>query len=495
MSLREKNNLSGEDRLTYPPPQALDLEETVLGMAMQTKIEAMVVIEKLIPEDFFKEEHRYIFEAMQELTKNGHGIDMKSVLATLRKQNRDELVGGGYALAQLTANVASVGNIDFFCHVLKEHTIKRTLIQLAMGVIQKGFLPETDAFALLDGLRSDLIKMDQGITGNRKEQHIKDGLYNLALQLQERAKLDDKVVMTGVPSGMISIDKILQGFQPSDLIILAGRPGMAKSSLVVQIARNAAVDFKIPTAIFSLEMSNPQLVNKLTSIETEIDLKVIRGEKFNVIEWERFTNKTAGLAKAPLYLDDSASLNILDIRARCRRFKDEYNIGLIIIDYLQLVRGERSLRGNREEEISSITRTLKLIAKELNVPVIALSQLSREVEKRGGDKRPQLSDLRESGSIEQDADVVGFLWRPEYYKIEVDRDGNPYPPGFTEVIFAKHRNGAQGTARIQFIGKYTGFREIHSEPSPSSGMTAMTVIKREEPAPTAFPDTSDDMPF
>jgi replicative DNA helicase len=493
-SLR-KRNLGESGYLMKAPPQAVDLEETILGMAMIEINAGRLVIEKLIPDDFYKDEHRMVFEAMQELARNGVGINMKTVHSVLIKQNKDELVGGGYFLAELTSKVSSAGELNFYCHVLKEQTIKRALIQIGGEIIQKGYMPEQDAFLLLDILRKHLLNIDQGISGQRKESHIKDGIYKLAMQLQERGKQEQVSVLTGVPSGYQSIDRITQGFQNSDLIIIAGRPGMAKSSLAVAIGRNASVDFGIPTAIFSLEMSTPQLVNKIVSIETEIDLKVIRGDKFNPLEWDRFTNKTANLAKAPLYIDDSPGLGILDLRARCRRFKDEYKIGLIIVDYLQLIRGERSSRGNREEEIASISRTLKLIAKELDVPVIALSQLSREVEKRKGKMKPQLSDLRESGSIEQDADLVGFIWRPEYYKIEFDDDTNaPYPPGYTEVHWAKHRNGAQGTSKLQFIGKYTGFRNI----TGTSDTAIMVADGNPNPpaAPaTAYPDTSDDMPF
>lgn len=498
-SLRPSRNLaesSIESRMMKAPPQALDIEETLLGMAMIELAVGRLIIERLVPEDFFKEEHRIIFEAMQELAKNGNQINMISVNQTLVKQNKNELIGGAYFLAELTSKVHSAADPNFFCLVLKEQSIKRAIILIGGDMIQKGYLPEQDAFELLNLLRKHLLDIDQGISGQRTESHIKDGIYKLAMQLQERGKQEQLSTITGVPSGYQSIDRITQGFQPSDLIILAGRPGMAKSSLAVAIGRNASVDFGIPTAIFSLEMSTPQLVNKIVSIETEIDLKVIRGDKFNPLEWDRFTNKTAKLAKAPLYIDDSPGLGILDLRARCRRFKDEYNIGLIIVDYLQLIRGERSSRGNREEEIASISRTLKLIAKELNVPLIALSQLSREVEKRKGKMKPQLSDLRESGSIEQDADLVGFLWRPEYYKIEFDEDNEPYPPGYTEVHWAKHRNGAQGTSKLQFIGKLTGFRNISGANDTAVMVTDGNTPPKPPDAPaTAYPDTSDDMPF
>lgn len=488
--IRSSEKILPTGGIHFPPPQAIDLEETVLGMALTEQAGARSAIEKLIPDDFFKEEHRLIFEAMQILAKEGNHINMASLAVVMRKNSTIDLAGGAYYLAQLASNVASAADIDYYCYVLKEMTIKRKLILLGGALSHKGYLPEQDAFELLNELRAGILEIENGVSGLKKEIRFKEGLHKLAIQLAERDK-QEKLAITGVASGYEAIDRITQGFRNGDVTIIAGRPGMAKSSLALCIGMFAAGKMKIPVGFFSLEMSAEQLVSKVVSVETEIDLRIIRGEKLTQLEWGQFNSKLSSMENMPLFIDDTPGLSILDLRARCRRFKDQHKIGLIIIDYLQLMRGERSARGNREEEIASISRALKHIAKELDVPVIALSQLSREVEKRGGNKKPQLSDLRESGSIEQDADLVGFIWRPEYYKIQVDEDGMPYPPGFTEVNFAKHRNGAPGRANLQFIGKLTGFRSLNNQ----STMITSAIAANQEGAGTAYPDTSDDLPF
>jgi replicative DNA helicase len=292
-----------------------------------------------------------------------------------------------------------------------------------------------------------------------------------------------------VPSGFSRLDRITSGWQKAELIIIAARPGMGKTAFVVSALRNAAVDFNFPVAIFSLEMASLQLVNRLISAEAELDSEKIKRGNLADFEWQQFVHKTGRLASAPIFIDDTPALTILELRAKCRRLKAEHNVQLIVIDYLQLMRGE--VGGNREQEIASISRALKGVAKELNVPVIALSQLSRGVETRGGDKRPQLSDLRESGSIEQDADIVMFLYRPEYYKIDQDENGMP-TQGLTEVIVAKHRNGSLDTARLKFIGKFTKFVDWDSAPE---GLTPIkTLTSKANPLPPSFPQ-DDGTPF
>jgi replicative DNA helicase len=322
---------------------------------------------------------------------------------------------------------------------------------------------------------------------------MKSLMFQATQEIQE--KRNHKDGLTGIPSGFSRLDRVTSGWQKAELIIIAARPGMGKTAFVVSALRNAAVDFNFPVALFSLEMASLQLVNRLISAEAELDSEKIKKGNLADFEWQQMVHKTKRLSSAPIFIDDTPALSILELRAKCRRLKAEHNIQLIVIDYLQLMKGEAS--GNREQEIASISRALKGIAKELNVPVIALSQLSRGVETRGGDKRPQLSDLRESGSIEQDADIVMFLYRPEYYKISVDEEGMP-TQGMAEVIIAKHRNGSLENVKLKFIGKYTKFADYDAP----EGLTPLSNITREsrlntfrDTPPESPPPGGDDTPF
>jgi len=448
------------------PPQALDLEDAVLGALMLEKNALNAVVEFLKAEHFYSEAHKEIFQAIIDLFKASEPVDMRTVVNQLRKTGKLELVGGAYYIAELTSKVSSAANIEYHARVIIELAIKRELIQIASQIHHNAYEDTTDVFELLDRTEQAVFEISDA---NLKKNY--DNMRNLmAKAIQELQVLKDhKDGLTGVPSGFTELDRITSGWQRSDLVIIAARPGMGKTAFVVSALRNAAVDFKIPVAIFSLEMASVQLVNRMISAEAELEGEKLKKGNLADHEWAQLVHKTNRLSSAPIFIDDTPALSILELRAKCRRLKAEHGVQLIVIDYLQLMRGDQG--GNREQEIASISRALKGIAKELNVPVLALSQLSRGVETRGGDKRPQLSDLRESGSIEQDADIVMFLYRPEYYKITVDEDGLP-TQGVGEVIVAKHRNGSTGTARLKFVGKFTKFCDLDGPAfdNPFSGM-------------------------
>jgi replicative DNA helicase len=476
------------------PPQALDLEEAILGALMLEKNALTAVVEFLRPEHFYTEQHKEIYNAIIDLFKASEPVDMRTVVAQLRKSGKLELVGGAYYIAELTSKVSSAANIEYHARIIIEMAIKRDLIQIASQIHHDAYEDTTDVFELLDKTEQNIFQIsDSNLRKNYDS--MKSLMFQATKELQE--KRNHKDGLTGIPSGFSRLDRVTSGWQKSDLVIIAARPGMGKTAFIVSALRNAAVDFSIPVAIFSLEMASLQLVNRLISAEAELDSEKIKKGNLADFEWQQMVHKTTRLSSAPIFIDDTPALSILELRAKCRRLKAEHNIQMIVVDYLQLMKGEAG-SGNREQEIASISRALKGIAKELSVPVIALSQLSRGVETRGGDKRPQLSDLRESGSIEQDADIVMFLYRPEYYKITVDEEGMP-TQGMAEVIIAKHRNGSLENVKLKFIGKYTKFADYDSP----EGLTPMSSITRESrlntfrdnPSPSGPSGGDDDAPF
>ncbi len=440
------------------PPQAVDLEQAVLGALMLEKDALTTVIDILKPESFYKDAHREIYSSIVTLFNNSEPVDMLTVSNQLRHDGKLELVGGAYYLTELTSRVNSAANVEFHARIVAEQAIKRELIRISSEIQQDAFEDTSDAFQLLDRTEQALFEVSE--SNIRKNYADMRSVMREALNELE-ARKDHQDGLTGIPSGFTALDRITSGWQKSDLVIIAARPGMGKTAFVVTAMRNAAVDFKHAVGIFSLEMSNIQLVNRLISAEAELESDKIKKGTLADYEWEQLVHKTAKLTNAPIFIDDTPALSILELRAKCRRLKAQHDVKLIIVDYLQLMSGDTSRvsGGNREQEIASISRALKNIAKELDIPVIALSQLSRAVETRGGDKRPQLSDLRESGSIEQDADLVMFLYRPEYYGITEDENGQP-TNGLGEVIIAKHRNGSLDTAQLKFIGKYTKFTDM-----------------------------------
>ena len=448
------------------PPQAIEMEEAVLGALMLERDALSVVIDILKAESFYKDSHQAIYESIVELFNESQPVDIKTVVYKLRKNGKLEIAGGAYFIAELTTKINSSTNVEYHARIIAEQSIKRELIRLASEVQNAAYEDTTDVFNLLDKTEQSLFDISESHI--RKNYDKMSTLLGMAIQeIEERKNKEDG--LTGVPSGMKVLDKITSGWQKSDLIIIAARPGMGKTAFVLSALRNAAVDYKKPVAIFSLEMSSIQLVNRLISSEAELESEKIKKGELAEYEWEQLLHKTNQLSDAPIFIDDTPALTILELRAKSRRLVSKHGVTLIIIDYLQLMSGDssRNASGNREQEIASISRALKGIAKELSIPVIALSQLSRAVETRGGDKKPQLSDLRESGSIEQDADMVMFLYRPEYYGIEQGDDGTPLH-GIGEVIIAKNRNGKLDNVSLKFIGKFTKFTDLDDLPVSDS---------------------------
>ncbi len=452
------------------PPQAVDLEEAVLGALMLEKEALNEVIDILKPESFYKEENKKIFSAIQKLFEQTQPVDILTVTQQLKKTGELELVGGPYYITRLTNRVASSANAEFHARIIAQKFIQRELIRVSGEIYNEAFEDTSDVFELLDKAESNLFGITQSNI-RKKYDEMSSLLYEAVKEIDKARKSDGH--LTGVPSGFTQLDRVTAGWQKSDLVIVAARPGMGKTAFTLSMARNMAVDFKKPIAVFSLEMSSIQLVNRLISSETDLSAEKLRRGQLEEYEWQQLQTKITPLSAAPLFIDDTPALSIFELRAKCRRLKSQYDIQAIIIDYLQLMQsGTDSKNGNREQEISMISRSLKSIAKELEIPVIALSQLSRQVETRTGSKKPQLSDLRESGAIEQDADLVLFLYRPEYYKINEFEDGSP-AEGQAEVIIAKHRNGALETVRLKFIARLAKFtnNDFEENYNPQAGIS------------------------
>ncbi|EIJ39203.1 replicative DNA helicase [Galbibacter orientalis] len=446
------------------PPQAIDLEEAVLGAMMIDKKGVDEIIDILHPDAFYKDGHKYIYEAVVQLFETSEPIDLLTVSAQLKKNKRLEAVGGDFYLIQLTKKVSSSAHIEFHARIILQKYIQRSLIKISSEIIEEAYDEGTDVFDLLDNAEAKLYEVTQGNIKKSSET-----AQSLVIQAKKKIEeISNKEGLSGIPSGFDKLDKLTSGWQPSDLIIVAARPGMGKTALTLSMARNIAVNSNIPVAFFSLEMSSVQLITRLISSETGLSSEKLRTGKLEKHEWEQLNVKVKSLETAPLFIDDTPSLSIFDLRAKARRLASQHGIKMIIIDYLQLMTAGGSQKGgNREQEISTISRNLKALAKELSVPVIALSQLSRAVETRGGSKRPLLSDLRESGAIEQDADIVSFIYRPEYYKIEEwDDDERSPTQGQGEFIVAKHRNGGLENIRLKFIGQLGKFDNLDDFDSP-----------------------------
>ena len=489
------------------PPQALDLEEAVLGALMLEKDALSAVIDILKPEVFYHEAHQKIFAAIHMLFEKSKPVDILTVTSELRQMGTLEMVGGAYYITNLTNRVASAANIEYHARIISQKYIQRELIRISTDIITNAYEDTTDIFDLLDHAEKGLFDIAQNNL-RRDTQKMDDIIKQSLATLEElRTKTDG---LTGVPTGFTGLDRITGGWQKQDLVIIAARPAMGKTAFVLTCARNATVDFQKPTVVFSLEMSSVQLVNRLISGEAEIEQEKIRKGNLQEWEWQQLHSKIGRLTEAPLLIDDTPALNIFEFRAKCRRLKSQYDIQLVIVDYLQLMHGKGEGGkggGNREQEIGSISRALKSVAKELDVPVLALSQLSRAVESRPGlqGKRPMLSDLRESGSIEQDADMVLFLYRPEYYGITEDEQGRSQA-GIGEVIIAKHRNGETGIVPLRFIGKFVKFTDLEEDftaptsfasADPSSGMYPSQDFEKQSNViirPSKMDDYNDDDP-
>ena len=446
-------DLSGIGKL---PPQAIDLEEAILGALMLEKSPLNDVIDIIHqPEIFYKEAHQKIYAAIQDLFSSSESIDILTVTQKLKSNGDLDSVGGAYYISQLTNRIASAAHAESHARIVVQKYILREMIRISGKVIQNAYDETTDVFNLLDEAESELFKVTEG--NIRKDyESMASLLFKAQSEIEIAMQKEDGI--NGIGSGFKELDKITSGWQKSDMIVVAARPGLGKTAFVLSMARNVAVDYKHPVAIFSLEMSSIQLVNRLISGEAEIPAEDIRRGNFSKSEFEQFFERTKSLSEAPIYIDDTPALSIFELRAKSRRLKQQHGVQLIIIDYLQLM-SSGGKGGNREQEISNISRSIKEIAKELEIPIIALSQLSRSVETRGGDKRPMLSDLRDSGAIEQDADIVGFIYRPEYYQLTEWPDGSPCN-NQGEIIIAKHRNGSLKDVRLKFIGKYAKFSDL-----------------------------------
>lgn len=445
------------------PPNALDFERLVIGTFLIDKKGLDHSIDLLTPEVFYDPRHQVIFSTILKLYEGNQPVDLMTIIQDLKKEGRLNLAGGDSYIIDLTMGVSSSAHIEYHVRVILEKYILRSLINVSANVIDAAYKESTDVFELLDKAEQSFFEITNGT--------IKKG-FDTANSLVKQAidtikSLKDKEGLSGVPSGFRDVDKETGGWQNSDLIIIAARPAMGKTAFLLSMARNIAVGHKIPMALFSLEMASVQLITRMIASETRISSEKLRKGTLDDEEWQRLFSNVSELENAPLYIDETPSLSIFDFRAKCRRLVMQHGVRLIMVDYLQLMTagGGGKGTGNREQEISMISRSLKAIAKELNVPVIALSQLSRSVETRPG-KRPQLSDLRESGAIEQDADIVSFIFRPEYYKITVwdnDEEGQETSTeNQAELIIAKHRNGATADVRLSFLKHFAKFGDIEA---------------------------------
>ena len=476
------------------PPQAIDLEEAVLGAMLIDEKGVNEVIELLSPEVFYKRSHQLIYESIERLFRESEPIDLLTVSADLKKNKNFEPAGGDFYLISLSQKVSSSAHIEFHSRIILQKYIQRKLITISNEIIQKSYNESTDVMDLLDEAESKLYDVAQGNikTSTESAQNL---VIRAKARIEEIAKQEG---LSGVSTGFEKLDKLTSGWQPSDLVIIAARPGMGKTALALSMARNISVQQKIPVAFFSLEMSSVQLITRLISSETGLTSDKLRTGKLADHEWQQLNIKVSDLESSPLFIDDSPSLTIFELRAKARRLASSHGIKLIIIDYLQLMNiGSSNKAGNREQEISTISRNLKALAKELDIPVIALSQLSRAVETRGGTKRPILSDLRESGAIEQDADIVSFLYRPEYYGItEWDDEMKTPSEGQGEFIVAKHRNGALDSIKLKFIPNLGKFEDLGGFDSPFEFQSKLNPEnKLSDFSEPSNKDDDDDMPF
>jgi len=439
------------------PPQDVELEQVVLGAMMIDKKAVDDVIDFLQDSMFYREEHRLIYKAIYDLFQDSDPIDLRTVVHKLRTEGSLDRVGGEYYMVVLSQKVASSAHTEYHARIVQQLFIKRCLISISAEISEKSYNDTIDVFDLLDTAESKLFEVTQ--KNLKKGSEVAEGLVKQAIK-----KIEDfshKSGMSGVSTGFTRLDELTSGWQNSDLVIIAARPGMGKTAFVMSMAKNMSIGFDIPVAIFSLEMSSVQLITRMISSETGISSEKLRKGSLEPHEWALLNVKVKNLSKAPIYIDDTPSLSIFDLRAKARRLVSQHGIRILVIDYLQLMTTGSSAVGNREQEIATISRNLKSLAKELDVPVIALSQLSRAVETRGGSKRPLLSDLRDSGAIEQDADIVSFIYRPEYYgNTEWDDDERSPCEGQAEFIVAKHRNGGLDNIRLKFTGHLAMFSNL-----------------------------------
>jgi replicative DNA helicase len=457
MAKPKKTNNNGFDNISsgdVKPPAVPEIEASVLGAMMIEKEAVSKALEMLAPESFYVKAHRLIYEAMLSLEESGEPIDTVTLYEELKKRGDLEEVGGAVYLSKLSQNIPSAANIEYHAKIILEKQILRGLISSAHQIAKSAYEGSSDAFEILDEAERKIFEIT--------ESHLSKSYQGMDRAVRDAMEYIETIHSTthqrfSVPTGFYELDEILGGLQKSDLIILAARPSIGKTALALSIARNAAIDHKVPVGIFSLEMATMQLIIRMICAEARINAHLVRTGKLPHSEGPKLSKTVHKLTDAPIFVDDTPAQTVLEIRAKARRLKAEKGIGLIIIDYLQLMTGPASAE-SREREISHISRSLKSLAKELNIPVMALAQLNRAVEARS-DKRPMLADLRESGSIEQDADVVMFLNRPEMYGMEKDINGDSWE-GVAEVIVGKQRNGPTGSVKLAFVKEYARFENL-----------------------------------
>lgn len=434
------------------PPHDLEAEQAVIGSMLTDKEAVISAIETLSDEDFYREDNKLIYSAIMNLYNRGEPIDIITLKSELSSMGKFEAVGGLEYLAELPEKVPTTANVDKYIKIVEEKSTLRTLIRTANELITLGYDPTQEVEELMDNAEKKIF----GVMQNRAQKSyssMKDILVDTFVELEQLYNRKEHI--TGVPTGFIDLDYKTAGLHGSELILVAARPAMGKSAFALNIATNAAVRAKTPVAIFSLEMSKEQMANRILCSEALVDSNKVRTGKVEDDDWTKLAEASGILSEAQIFIDDTPGISIMEIRAKCRKMKLEKDIGLVVIDYLQLVQGSNKRAGSREQEIAEISRSLKILAKEINVPVIALSQLSRAPEQRP-DHRPMLSDLRESGSIEQDADIVMFLYRDDYYNQDSDKKN------VAEVILAKHRAGSTGTVELAWLGSYTKFANLEN---------------------------------
>ena len=451
--------MEGELLLERIPPQNLEAEQAVLGAILLDGESLVTAMERLSGDDFYRTGHRYIFEAMISLADGDEPVDLVTPTAKLQARAQLEEVGGVTYLSELANAVPTAANIDYYAQIVEEKSMLRRLIRAATQIVTNGYASEDDIGGLLSEAEARILEIS-----NRRGGNGFISIRDVLMEVFEKVEFlsQNKGGTTGIASGFRDLDKMTSGFQRSDLIIVAARPSVGKTAFALNIAQNVGVREKETVAIFSLEMGASQLVQRMICAEANVDATRLRTGFLEPDDWEKMTMAIGSLSEANIYIDDSPSVTVSDIRAKCRRLKKERGLGMILIDYLQLIHGRSKNGENRQQEVSEISRTLKQIARELEVPVIALSQLSRGVEQRQ-DKRPMMSDLRESGSIEQDADIVAFLYRDDYYNQESEKKN------IIEIIIAKQRNGPVGTVELAFLKNYNKFVSLDRSQQGAAG--------------------------
>ncbi|MBP3966868.1 MULTISPECIES: replicative DNA helicase [Paenibacillus] len=453
--------MSNEMNFDRIPPQNMEAEQAVLGAVLLQTEALITAMERLRSEDFYLPSHQLLFDAMVELGEASQPIDLVTLTAYLQDRQQLEEIGGVSYLAKLGNAVPTAANVDYYAQIVEEKSMLRRLIRTATNIVSDGYAAAEDVGAMLSEAEARIMELS-----NRRSSSGFISIRDVLMEVFEKVEhlYSNKGGSTGIPSGFTDLDKMTAGFQRNDLIIVAARPSVGKTAFALNIAQNVGVRARETVAIFSLEMSAAQLVQRMICAESNVDAGRLRTGYLEGDDWEKLTMAIGSLSEAQIYIDDTPGITVSDIRAKCRRLKKERGLGMILIDYLQLIQGRGKAGENRQQEVSEISRTLKQIARELEVPVIALSQLSRGVEQRQ-DKRPMMSDLRESGSIEQDADIVAFLYRDDYYDKESEKKN------IIEIIIAKQRNGPVGTVELAFLknfNKFVGLDRSHQEPGHAS---------------------------